>query len=46
MNTKRILKIVAIIVIVIVILLITYFIIMHFNGFLNKNDVMNRAEVI
>lgn len=46
MNKKKFLKILGIIFSIILSILLIYFIVIHYNGFLNKNNTMNRAEVI
>lgn len=46
MKGKKILKSLGIILAILVILLVVYFIIIHFDGFLNKDNVMSRSEVI
>lgn len=46
MGKKKILKILGIIFSIILSILLIYFIVIHYNGFLNKSNTMNRAEVI
>lgn len=46
MNIKKLLKVLGIIFIILLILTITYLLIIHFDGFLNKDNPMTREEVI
>ena len=46
MKGKKVLKILVIFLIIVIILLIVDFVIIHFDGFLNKENVMSRDEVI
>lgn len=46
MDKKKIFKVLGIILSIILVILIIYFIAIHFNGFLNKNNSMTREETI
>ena len=46
MSNKKIFKILGIILTIILAILVIYFIAIHFNGFLNKNNSMTREEII
>ncbi len=46
MEMKKILKIVEIIIIALILIILIYFSTIHFNGFLNKDNVMTRKEIV
>lgn len=46
MEMKKILKIVGIIILVLILIILIYFSTIHFNGFLKKDNVMTREEVV
>ena len=46
MKDKKILKVLAIILSTVIILIITYLVMIHFDGFLNKDNRMTRTEII
>ena len=46
MEKKKILKIVGIIIIALILIILIYFSTIHFNGFLKKDNVMTREEVV
>ena len=46
MEMKKILKIVEIIILALILIILIYFSTIHFNGFLKKENVMTREEVV
>ena len=46
MKMKKILKIVGIIILALILIILIYFSTIHFNGFLKKENVMTREEVV
>ena len=46
MEMKKILKIVGIIILALILIILIYFSTIHFNGFLKKDNVMTREEVV
>ena len=46
MERRKIFKIIGIIILSLVLIALIYFTIIHFNGFLKKDNVMTREEVV